>query len=102
MLCDTNMRGGRLLAGAVTYQGKNASKEAGIETIMKYKDKLFSEWPNTPSNIKVSTCDIQPSGRKNAGTLLSNSTSIHSAFQVINEQFTAMFRRKAFLHWYLG
>ena len=27
---------------------------------------------------------------------------VHSFFQRISEQFTAMFRRKAFLHWYTG
>ncbi len=31
-----------------------------------------------------------------------NSTSIQELFKRISEQFTAMFRRKAFLHWYTG
>jgi tubulin beta len=29
-----------------------------------------------------------------------NSTSIQEMFRRVSEQFTAMFRRKAFLHWY--
>ncbi|XP_077650585.1 tubulin beta-4 chain-like [Urocitellus parryii] len=32
----------------------------------------------------------------------SNSTAIQELFKCISEQFTAMFRRKAFLHWYTG
>jgi len=35
-------------------------------------------------------------------TFVGNSTSIKSLFNRINEQFTAMFKRKAFVHWYTG
>ena len=31
-----------------------------------------------------------------------NSTAIQEIFKRISEQFSAMFRRKAFLHWYTG
>ena len=31
-----------------------------------------------------------------------NSTAIQELFKRVSEQFTAMFRRKAFLHWYTG
>ncbi len=37
-----------------------------------------------------------------ASTFLGNSTSIQEMFRRVSEQFTAMFRRKAFLHWYTG
>ena len=30
------------------------------------------------------------------------STAIQEMFKRVSEQFTAMFRRKAFLHWYTG
>ena len=33
---------------------------------------------------------------------MANSTTIQSVFKDIAENFTAMFRRKAFLHWYTG
>ncbi|XP_035298798.1 tubulin beta-2B chain isoform X12 [Cricetulus griseus] len=35
-------------------------------------------------------------------TFIGNSTAIQELFKRISEQFTAMFRRKAFLHWYTG
>jgi hypothetical protein len=35
-------------------------------------------------------------------TCAGNSTAIQELFKRISEQFTAMFRRKAFLHWYTG
>ncbi|KAG9442576.1 hypothetical protein H6P81_018430 [Aristolochia fimbriata] len=37
-----------------------------------------------------------------SATMSGNSTSIQEMFRRVSEQFTAMFRRKAFLHWYTG
>ena len=37
-----------------------------------------------------------------AVTFLGNSTAIQEMFKRVAEFFTAMFRRKAFLHWYTG
>merc|ERR1712019_332654 len=54
------------------------------------------------NNIKSSVCDIPPKGLKMAVTFLGNSTAIQEMFKRVGEQFTAMFRRKAFLPWYTG
>ena len=35
-------------------------------------------------------------------TFLGNNTSIQQIMMRISNQFTSMFRRKAFLHWYTG
>ena len=37
-----------------------------------------------------------------SATFIGNSTAIQDLFKRISEQFTAMFRQKAFLHWYTG
>merc|ERR1711981_965274 len=37
-----------------------------------------------------------------ASTFIGNSTAIQEMFKRVAEQFTSMFRRKAFLHWYTG
>uniref|UniRef100_A0A0D3B0S8 Beta-tubulin n=1 Tax=Brassica oleracea var. oleracea TaxID=109376 RepID=A0A0D3B0S8_BRAOL len=37
-----------------------------------------------------------------ASIFVGNSTSIQEMFRRVSEQFTAMFRRKAFLHWHTG
>ncbi|KAI5062156.1 hypothetical protein GOP47_0022695 [Adiantum capillus-veneris] len=60
----------------------------------------FVEW--IPNNVKSSVCDIPPVGLKMACTFIGNSTSIQEMFRRVSDQFTAMFRRKAFLHWYTG
>src|SRR4051812_48003637 len=77
----------------------------------------FVDW--IPSNVKTAVCDIPPRGLKMSATFIGNSTAIQGVFKRISEQFTgrimtmgyrsviytnvvAMFRRKAFLHWYTG
>ncbi|KAM7259356.1 hypothetical protein ACFE04_015097 [Oxalis oulophora] len=47
-------------------------------------------------------CDIPPTGLAMSSTFMGNSTSIQEMFRRVSEQFTVMFRRKAFLHWYTG
>jgi len=37
-----------------------------------------------------------------SATFIGNSTAIQELFKRVSEQFRAMFRRKAFLHWYTG
>ncbi|KAK1260830.1 hypothetical protein QJS04_geneDACA001992 [Acorus gramineus] len=60
----------------------------------------FVEW--IPNNVKSSVCDIPPTGLSMSSTFMGNSTSIQEMFRRVSEQFTVMFRRKAFLHWYTG
>ena len=60
----------------------------------------FVEW--IPNNVKTAVCDVPPRGLKMSSTFIGNSTAIQELFKRIGEQFTAMFRRKAFLHWYTG
>jgi tubulin beta len=56
------------------------------------------EW--IPNNMKTAVCDVPPKGLTSSATFLYNSTSIQEAFKRFTEQFAAMFRRRAFLHWY--
>jgi tubulin beta len=37
-----------------------------------------------------------------SATFVGNSTSVQELFKRIRDQFSAKFRRKAFLHWYTG
>ena len=71
-----------------------------ILAVQNKNSQYFAEW--IPNNVKTAVCDIPPRGLKMAGTFIGNSTSIQELFDRVGEQFTAMFRRKAFLHWYTG
>ena len=68
--------------------------------VQNKNSSYFVEW--IPNNVKTAVCDIPPRGLKMASTFVGNSTAIQELFKRISEQFTAMFRRKAFLHWYTG
>ena len=68
--------------------------------IQNKNSSYFVEW--IPNNVKTAVCDIPPRGLKMSATFIGNSTAIQELFKRISEQFTAMFRRKAFLHWYTG
>jgi tubulin beta len=67
-------------------------------------DKARYDWlPRAVSGAKLGIKkDIPPTGLKMSSTFIGNSTSIQELFKRISEQFTAMFRRKAFLFWYTG
>merc|ERR1711904_598214 len=54
------------------------------------------------NNMKCGICDIPPKGVKMAVCFVGNTTAIQEMFKRVAEQFTGMFRRKAFLHWYTG
>ncbi|XP_018412359.1 PREDICTED: tubulin beta-6 chain isoform X6 [Nanorana parkeri] len=68
--------------------------------VQNKNSSYFVEW--IPNNVKVAVCDIPPRGLKMASTFIGNSTAIQELFKRISEQFSAMFRRKAFLHWFTG
>ena len=69
----------------------------------RYGYWLISFFHFFPSCItQVAVCDVPPKGLTMAATFIGNSTAIQEIFKRIAEQFTAMFRRKAFLHWYTG
>ena len=88
------------------------------EQMLNVKEKnnsYFAEW--IPDNLKTAVCDIPPRGLKMSATFigkrvervtraaeisLANTTAMIDLWKRVAEQFTAMFRRKAFLHWYTG
>lgn len=45
---------------------------------------------------------MAPTGLRMSSTFVGNSTCIQEIFRRIMDQFTVMYRRKAFLHWYTG
>ncbi|XVF80455.1 hypothetical protein PTKIN_Ptkin15bG0074900 [Pterospermum kingtungense] len=68
--------------------------------VQNKNSSYFVEW--IPNNVNSTVCDIPPTDLKMASTFIGNSTFIQEMFRHVGEQFTGMFRRKAFLHWYIG
>jgi tubulin beta len=102
MMVAADPRHGRYLTVACMFRGQMSMKEVDEQmlAVQNKNSAYFVEW--IPNNVKVAVCDIPPRGLKMSGTFIGNSTCIQEIFKRIAEQFTAMFRRKAFLHWYTG
>jgi tubulin beta len=79
-----------------------SSKEVDEQmlNVQNKNSSYFIEW--IPNNMKCGICDIPPKGLKMAVCFVGNTTAIQEMFKRVAEQFTGMFRRKAFLHWYTG
>ena len=102
MMAASDPRHGRYLTVAVFFRGRMAMKEVEEQmyNVQNKNSSYFVEW--IPQNIKTAQCDIPPRGLKMSSTFIGNSTAIQDLFKRINDQFTAMFRRKAYLHWFTG
>ena len=72
--------------------------EEQMQNVQNKNSAYFVEW--IPNNVLSAQCDIPPRGVKMAVTFLGNSTAIQELFKRVSDHFTAMFKRKAFLHWY--
>uniref|UniRef100_A0A7C8ZNJ3 Tubulin/FtsZ 2-layer sandwich domain-containing protein n=1 Tax=Opuntia streptacantha TaxID=393608 RepID=A0A7C8ZNJ3_OPUST len=91
----------KYLTASAMLRGKMSTKEVDEQMINVQQNKnssYFVEW--IPNNVKPSVCDIPPRGLSMASIFIGNSTSIQELLRRVSEQFTAMFRWKAFLHCY--
>ncbi|MCO5550430.1 hypothetical protein L7F22_003916 [Adiantum nelumboides] len=102
MMCAADPRFGRYLTASAMFRGRMSTKEVEeqVFNVQSRNSAYFVEW--IPNNIKCSVCDIPPKGLKMAATFIGNSTTIQEMFKRMGDQFNAMFKKKAFLHWYTG
>jgi len=102
MMAACDPRQGRYLTASASFRGKMSTKEVDEQmlSIQNKNSAYFVEW--IPNNMKSSVCDVPPTFTTMSATFIGNSTAIQGLFKRVSEQFGAMFRRKAFLHWYTG
>jgi len=101
MMAACDPRTGRYLTASAMFRGEKLSPNEIDEQLLKLQLKSyenFVEW--IPNNIKSSVCDIAPKGLQASGTFVGNSTAIQDVFKRINQQFSQMFKKKAFVHSY--
>ena len=102
MMAACNPLHGRYLTVSAIFRGRMSMKEVENQ-MLDYQTRMnsfFVEW--IPNNVKTAVCNTPPAGFEMAGTFIGNSTAIQDIFRRVSEQFTVMFRRKAFLHWFTG
>jgi tubulin beta len=131
MMAASDPRHGRYLTVAAYFRGKVSMKEVeeNMLSVQSKNSNYFVEWSKSPvgsvfspshlvikshsdscmlyviavpNNVQTAHCDIAPRAHKMSVTFIGNSTAIQDLFKRVADQFTAMFRRKAFLHWYTG
>jgi len=102
MMAACNPKNGRYLTVAAMFRGKIPMKEVDEQMLNIQKKNIadFVEW--IPHNVKTSVCDVPPTGLTMSSTFIANSTAIQELFKRVSVQFSTMFRKKAFLHWYTG
>jgi tubulin beta len=102
MMAACDPRAGKYLTASIIFRGPVPSKEVDEQMLLTQNRNaaFFAEW--IPHNIKSSICNAPPQGSDKGCSLIGNNTAIQEIFQRIQEQFSAMFERKAFLHWYTG
>eukprot|EP00312_Isochrysidales_sp_CCMP1244_P028049 CAMPEP_0202801186 /NCGR_PEP_ID=MMETSP1388-20130828/102004_1 /ASSEMBLY_ACC=CAM_ASM_000864 /TAXON_ID=37098 /ORGANISM="Isochrysis sp, Strain CCMP1244" /LENGTH=477 /DNA_ID=CAMNT_0049471179 /DNA_START=75 /DNA_END=1509 /DNA_ORIENTATION=- len=102
MMAAADPRHGRYLTCTALFRGRMSTKEVDEQmlNVQNKNSSYFVEW--IPNNMKCAICDIPPKGLKMSVGFMGNSTCMQEVMKRVAEQFTAMFRRKAFLHWYTG
>lgn len=102
MMTACDPKHGRYLTAAAVFRGKVSMKdvEEQMSSMQSRHSEYFVEW--IPNNVQTAVCNVPPHGFDISATFIANTTSVQELFKRISEQFTLMFKRKAFLHWYTG
>merc|ERR1719242_124048 len=84
------------------WSGKQFFSNVPIEDgkVQAAKSEDFVEW--IPNNVKSAVCDVPPVDASISATFVTNTTALKAMFQRLASQFSALYKRKAFLHWYKG
>merc|ERR1712227_574474 len=103
--CNVQPDDGKVLALSFMFRGKQVESK-DVDSVMQslQQDEAkqatqFVDW--IPNNIKSGICKLAGEEVMSA-TKIANSTALKGIFQRLATQFGAMYRRKAFLHWYKG
>lgn len=102
MMAACDPRQGRYLTAAAYFRGKVSTKEVEdqMHSMQTKNSPYFVDW--IPNNIKTSVCDIPQLDAGTSSTFIGNTTAIQDLFKRMGDQFSLMFRKKAFLHWFTG
>ncbi|TVU14214.1 hypothetical protein EJB05_37666, partial [Eragrostis curvula] len=101
MMCTVNPRQELYLTASTIFRGKMSTKDVEEQMVntQNKNSSCFVEW--IPNNIMSSICNIPSICLPMSSTFVGNSTTMEVIFFRIADKFTAMFRRKTFMHWYL-
>jgi len=93
---------GKYMTASLIFRGPMSTQEVDEEAEKRQSANSddFVEW--IPNNMKTSVVEVSPKDAKQSCTFVANTTALKGIFQRLATQFGAMYKRKAFLHWYKG
>jgi len=93
---------GKYMTASLIFRGPMTTQE--VDDICEKRNTNnsddFVEW--IPNNQKTSIVERAPTDYESSCTFVANTTALKGIFQRLATQFGAMYKRKAFLHWYKG
>merc|ERR1712168_282569 len=93
---------GKYMTASLIFRGALSSQE--VDEVCEKRNSNnsddFVEW--IPNNQKTSIVERSPVDYASSCTFVANTTALKGIFQRLATQFGAMYKRKAFLHWYKG
>jgi len=101
MMAQCDPRRGKYLTASAMFRGKVSTDDVDMQMLKVHQKHQAFFVPWIPNNIKSSVCDVPPTGMTMSATFIANSTSIKALFKRVATQFSSMYRRRAFVHWYL-
>jgi len=93
---------GKYMTASLIFRGGMSTQEVDENTEKRQASNSddFVEW--IPNNMKTSVVEVPPKDAEQSCTFVANTTALKGIFQRLATQFGAMYKRKAFLHWYKG
>lgn len=100
-ICDVELTRGKLLTAAAIFRGdiESSAAESSLAKLREKNSGEFVEW--IPDNLMSSICSVPNADYSSSAVLLSNTTSIQTLFKTIDDTFTPLIRRKAYMHHYI-
>merc|ERR1712131_152410 len=101
--CD--YEAGKTMAASITFRQKDIDQKKREEEVYKAEQKSKAagsivKW--IPNNFKIGVVGTPRNDTALSATVVVNTTALKAIFQRLATQFGALFKRKAFLHWYKG
>lgn len=109
LMMKCNLSEGKLMACCMLYRGDVITKDINnaIQLIKNRSSIRFVDW--CPTGFKIglnnkpphSMSDYELCSNVRGVSMLASTTSVRDVFSSLNRKFDMMYRKRAFIHWYL-
>ena len=94
---------GRFMSTSCIFRGETLKMYEVEDEQRKLQDKFMEDFVNwIPNNLQSSVVNVSSKYSNINGSFIGNFTGINAVFKRIAKQFKKMYKKKAFLHWYIN